>query len=96
MPVVNIDAQEANVKKPMPGASLVSHIMPIVQENRTIRDQLYKKTWDQYERTFRGLYSGTDRTREGERSKLVSPALAAAVDSVAASIEDAIFSRAGS
>ena len=54
MPVVNIDAQEANVKKPMPGASLVSHIMPIVQENRTIRDQLYKKTWDQYERTFLG------------------------------------------
>jgi hypothetical protein len=35
-----------------------------------------------------------DRTREGERSKLIAPALLQAIDSTAATIEDAIFSRA--
>jgi hypothetical protein len=46
-----------------------------------------------YERTFRGLYTGSDKTRDGERSKLVAPALAAAIESTAATIEDAIFAR---
>ena len=56
-------------------------------------DRQYKYMWDQFERTFRGLYSGSDRTRAGERSRLVAPALAAAIESTAATIEDAIFSR---
>lgn len=94
MPIINIDEpNNANVTNRQIGGSLVNHIMPIVQENRTIRDRTYKKKWDQYERTFRGMYSGSDKTREGERSRLVSPALAAAVDSISATIEDAIFSR---
>lgn len=94
MPQINIDEPvNANIGKVRPGGSLVYHIMPIVQENRQVRDRLYKRKWDQYERTFRGLYSGSDKTREGERSRLVSPALSAAIDSVSATIEDAIFSR---
>jgi len=72
---------------------LVGHIMYLVRQNRMVRDRLYKRKWDQYERTFRGLYSGMDRTRDGERSKLVAPALAAAIESTAATMEDAIFSR---
>ena len=73
--------------------ALVNHIMPLVRENRRVRDRMYKDDWDKYERTFRGLYSGSDKTREGERSKLVSPALSAAIEATAATIEDAIFSR---
>ena len=72
---------------------LVHHIMNVVRENRAIRDRLYKKSWDAYERTFRGLYSGGDQTRDGERSKLVAPALAASIEGISASIEDAIFDR---
>ena len=100
MPNINIDEPEsANIK---PGTvrkggfgygGLVAHIMHIVRENRRVRDRQHKKAWDAYERTFRGLYSGADQTRDGERSKLVAPALAAAIESTAASIEDAIFSR---
>ena len=94
MAIINIDEPiNANVTRVTVGSSVVNHIMPIVRENRTIRDRQHKRKWDMYERTFRGLYSGSDRTREGERSRLVSPALAAAIDSVSASIEDAIFSR---
>jgi hypothetical protein len=94
VPQINIDEPlNANAPVAKPGGNLVHHIMPIVQENRQVRDRLYKKKWDQYERTFRGLYSGADRTRQGERSRLVSPALSAAIDSISATIEDAIFSR---
>lgn len=82
-----------NATKAIYGTSLVSHIMPIVRENRQVRDRKYKDKWDQYERTFRGLYSGADKTREGERSRLVAPALAASIESTCATIEDAIFSR---
>jgi hypothetical protein len=94
MPVTNIDNPEnANVTKHSAHGGLVSHIMTLVRENRNIRDRTYKDKWDKYERTFRGMYTGSDRTREGERSKLVAPALAAAVESTSAAIEDAIFSR---
>lgn len=94
MPIVDISEPEnANAPAQITGSGLVNHIMPIVRENRQVRDRLHKRDWDRYERTFRGLYTGSDKTREGERSRLVSPALAAAIDSIAASIEDAIFSR---
>lgn len=96
MPIINIDEPEsANATAPKKGGygGLVSHIMTLVRENRAIRDRKYKVAWDQYERTFRGIYTGSDQTREGERSRLVAPALAAAIESTAATLEDAVFSR---
>jgi hypothetical protein len=93
--MANVEINEpvsANIAKNTHGG-LVHHIMHLVRENRNVRDRKYKGNWDKYERTFRGLYVGSDRTRDGERSKLVAPALAAAIESTCASIEDAIFSR---
>ena len=77
---------------PMHG-DLVNWIMNIVSNSRESRDQQYKAKWDAYERTFRGLYDDKDKTREGERSKLVAPALLQAIDSTSAAIEEAIFGR---
>lgn len=93
MPNVNIDEPKSANHAPSGMQGLLHHIMPIVRENREVRDRQHKHRWDLYERCFRGLYSGSDKTREGERSKLVAPALAAAIESTAATIEDAIFSR---
>lgn len=93
MAKVNID-EPINANLATAGfGGLVSHVMTIVRDNRVVRDRLYKHQWDQYERTFRGKYSGSDKTRDGERSRLVAPALASAIESIAATIEDAIFSR---
>jgi hypothetical protein len=93
MPIVELD-QAKNANIPTSGyQGLVHHVMHLVRENRRIRDRQHKANWDAYERTFRGLYTGADKTRDGERSKLVAPALAAAIESTAATIEDAIFSR---
>lgn len=101
MAVINIDNpiganlgdQSAARGEQFKGGSVVQHVMELVRSNREVRDKDYKKAWDAYERTFRGLYTGSDKTRQGERSRLVSPVLAAAVDSISATIEDAIFSR---
>lgn len=93
MPSINIDDQE-NANIPSKGlGGLVQHVMYLVRENRQVRDRRYKSMWDKFKRTYAGEYVGSDYTRAGERSKLVSPALAAAVDSISATIEDAIFSR---
>jgi len=75
------------------GGSLATWIMNIVSNSRESRDQQYKARWDAYERTFRGFHSEQDKTREGERSKLIAPALLQAVDSMSATIEEAIFGR---
>jgi hypothetical protein len=94
--MANISIDEpgnANVAKAKFGGGLVAHIMEVVRDNRAVRDRLYKRKWDQYERTFRGMYSGSDKTRDGERSRLVSPSLSAAIESTSATIEDAIFAR---
>jgi hypothetical protein len=77
-----------------PGLPVVSWIMNVVSNSRQSRDEEYKSRWDAYERTFRGFYNSQDKTRDGERSKLIAPALLQAIDSTAATIEDAIFSRA--
>lgn len=72
---------------------LVSYVMDLVKENRNSRDRQHKERWDAYERTYRGFFRESDRTRKNERSRLIAPALAQAIDSTAASIEDAIFGR---
>ena len=87
--VLGQDQRRAGGKVP-----LVNWIMNIVSNSRESRDRQYKARWDAYERTFRGFYTKQDQTREGERSRLIAPALLQAVDSTAATIEDAIFSRA--
>ncbi len=76
-----------------PGVSLVGWIMNMVGNSRSSRDRNYKSKWDAYERTFRGIFVAQDKTRDGERSKIIAPALLQAIDSTAATMEDAIFSR---
>ena len=86
----NIPAHSGKAKPSLP---VVSWIMNIVSNSRQSRDTDHKTRWDQYERTFRGFHTAQDKTREGERSKIIAPALLQAIDSTAATLEDAIFSR---
>ncbi len=88
----NMPGDRADANKPS-GLPIVQWVMNVVANSRESRDTNYKARWDQYERTFRGFHSSQDKTREGERSKLIAPALLQAIDSTAATIEDAIFGR---
>ena len=53
----------------------------------------YKDKFDEYYRLWRGIWSADDKTRESERSRLISPALQQAVESAVAEVEEATFGR---
>ena len=53
----------------------------------------YKEKFDEYYRLWRGVWNAEDRTRESERSRLISPALQQAVESAVAEVEEATFGR---
>lgn len=53
----------------------------------------YKEKFDEYYRLWRGQWAAEDKTRESERSRLISPALQQAVESAVAEVEEATFGR---
>jgi hypothetical protein len=62
-------------------------------EWRNNRDVNYLKTWEEYERMFRGIWDLADQGRESERSRLVTPALQQAIEAKQAEISEAVFGR---
>ena len=53
----------------------------------------YESKFEEYYRLWRGIYAAEDKTRESERSQIISPALQQAVESSVAEIEEATFGR---
>jgi hypothetical protein len=72
---------------------LISYVMSRVQRGRQVRDQKYKKRWEEYTRLWRGFWTEDDKNQNSERSKIISPALQQAIEMSAAEIEEALFSR---
>ena len=68
-------------------------VMEKCQEWRDHFDSNYSETFDEYYRLWRGQWAAEDRTRESERSRIVSPALQQAVESSVAELEEATFGR---
>jgi hypothetical protein len=60
---------------------------------RQHRDNNYLTKWDEYYRLWRGIWAYEDKSRESEKSRLISPALQQAVESSVAEIEEATFGR---
>ncbi|MCS5551031.1 MAG: hypothetical protein NZ811_05890, partial [Gammaproteobacteria bacterium] len=60
---------------------------------RTHRDMNYVTKWDEYYRLWRGIWLQGDRTRQSEKSRIISPALQQAVESSVAELEEATFGR---
>ena len=53
----------------------------------------YSEKFDEYYRLWRGIWAEEDKTRESERSRIISPALQQAVESSVAEMEEATFGR---
>jgi len=53
----------------------------------------YSQRFDEYYRLWRGQWAAEDKTRQSERSKIISPALQQAVESSVAELEEATFGR---
>jgi len=89
MPDNNINRDPQTVRE----EKLVSFVMSNVDRWETYRKTNYDDDWAQYERLVEGTWSAVDKSRESERSRLISPALQQAVESTVAELEEAVFGR---
>jgi hypothetical protein len=70
---------------------LVNFVVSHTSRWRDHRDENYLEDWKEYERIFRGVWAAEDKTRESERSRIISPATQQAVETRHAEIMEAIF-----
>ena len=57
------------------------------------RNSNYLSKWDEYYRIWRGVWSEEDKTRQSEKSRLISPATQQAIEATVAELEEATFGR---
>jgi len=72
---------------------LVSFVVNHCDRWRDYRDTNYLTAWLEYERIFRGEWDSQDKTRESERSRIVTPGTTQAVETRHAEIMEAIFGQ---
>ena len=72
---------------------LVSFIIDHCDRWKEHRDNNYQAKWDEYERLYYGVWSDEDKTRDSERSRLVSPAIRQAVENKTSEIIEATTGR---
>lgn len=60
---------------------------------RDHRNSGYQRRWSEYWRMWRGMWSEEDRNRLSERSRLIAPALANAIEMTVSEIEEGLFSK---
>lgn len=73
------------------GKELVQWITARCNDWRDYRDTNFLDEWDTYERFWRGEYSAEDKSRESERSRIISPMTLQAVEAYTAEIDEAVF-----
>ena len=72
---------------------VVSWVVGNVRPWRDDRDSKHRKRWDEYYRLYRGIWAAEDKQRASERSRLITPALQQAIESVVSEIESAILDK---
>lgn len=78
----------------LPGNRLTGWVVGRVGPWRDYRNRLPEaKRWAEYWRMWRGYWAEADKNRQSERSRLVAPALAQAVETSVAEVEETLLSR---
>lgn len=72
---------------------LVAFIVDHTDKWREYRDQNFLSDWEKYERIFRGQWKEEDKTRQSERSRVISPATQQAIETSHAEMMEAIFGQ---
>jgi hypothetical protein len=73
--------------------TLEGWVMGKADEWRQHYENNYQARHDEYYRIWRGVWAAQDKSRESERSRLISPATQQAVESAVAELEEATFGR---
>lgn len=72
---------------------LTAFVVDHITRWRDWRDANFMDLWLEYERIFRGIWDPQDKTRDSERSRIISPATQQAVETRHAEIMEAIFGQ---
>lgn len=72
---------------------LIQFVVDHTDRWREYRDQNFIDDWDKYERIFRGKWDSRDKTRDSERSRVISPATQQAIETRHAEVMEAIFGQ---
>jgi hypothetical protein len=72
---------------------LIGFVVDHTDRWRDYRDQNYMDDWLKYERIWRGQWQEEDKTRQSERSRVISPATQQAIETRHAEIMEAIFGQ---
>jgi hypothetical protein len=75
------------------GSDLKGWVLDKVHQWEEHYESNYLQKHKEYDRIMRGIWDIDDRTRQSERSKLISPVSAQAVESAVAEVEEAVFGR---
>lgn len=74
-------------------SKLVSWVKSRVDSWVDDRNTKHEARWEEYYRLWRGLWAAVDKSRKSERSRLITPALQQAIESVTSEIESAILDK---
>lgn len=95
--LVEPDAEDPTSDAPDTGmsrkAQLCAWVMEKVDRWKDQRDSAWQALWSEYYRLWRGRWISEDKTRNSERSRIVTPALAQALEMTVAELEEALFGR---
>ena len=59
---------------------LVSWVLGTIEPWEDYRDQNFESAWEEYYQQWKGIWVQDGKTRQSERSKFISPALAQAIE----------------
>ena len=74
-----------------PYQQLQEWVLDRVDQWEEHRNSNYQAKWDEYYRIWRGIWTNDDRTRQSEKSRLISPATQQAIEATVAELEEATF-----
>ena len=88
------DSEEPSKNEPTQlEKELVAFVVDHTDKWREYRDQNYLDDWNKYERIWRGQWDASDKDRQSERSRVISPATQQAIETRHAEIMEAIFGQ---
>ena len=76
-----------------PDKALVGWIRSTIQPWDDFVRTNYRDKWNEYYRLWRGIWAAQDKSRDSERSRLISPALQQAIEASVAELEEATFGK---
>ena len=91
--LVDSPDQENASRQQDPAGELTSWVIEKVEKWEDMRDRGYGARWSEYWRMWRGRWAPEDMNRLSERSRLIAPALAQAIDSSVSEVEEGLFGR---